>query len=80
MSDRPVNDRPVNDKPVNDKRRRERMLRIIAPRAIGVVALLAWHWAVVAFDVPQYIVPSPFLVARVLVTDWGLLSASRAKG
>lgn len=76
LGDKLVNDKRVNDKRVNDLRRRERLLRFAAPLAIGVVALLAWHWAVVAFEVPQYIVPSPFLVASVLVTDWGLLSAS----
>ena len=55
---------------------RDHVLRVVAPLAIGVAVLLAWHIWVRAFDIPQYIVPSPLLVAQTLVADWDILSAS----
>lgn len=61
---------------MSQRHRRDRVLRVVAPLAIGVVVLLGWHAWVKAFDIPQYIVPSPLLVARTLVTDWDILSAS----
>lgn len=53
-----------------------RTLRFLMPLAIGIVALLAWHWLVSAYEVPRYIVPGPLDVARTLVQDWGLLWGS----
>lgn len=53
-----------------------RTLRFLMPLAIGVAALLAWHWLVSAYEVPRYIVPGPLDVARTLVQDWGLLWGS----
>ena len=53
-----------------------RALRFLMPLAIGIVALLAWHWLVSAYEVPRYIVPGPLDVARTLVQDWGLLWGS----
>jgi NitT/TauT family transport system permease protein len=55
---------------------RDHVLRVVAPLAIGVAVLLAWHIWVRAFDIPQYIVPSPLLVAQTLISDWDILSAS----
>ena len=55
---------------------RDHVLRVVAPLAIGVTVLLAWHIWVRAFDIPQYIVPSPLLVVQTLVADWDILSAS----
>ncbi len=51
-------------------------LRFLAPVAVGATFLLLWHALVVLNDVPAYIVPSPVLVFRTLVHDWGLLSGS----
>ena len=51
-------------------------LRFFAPVAVGALFLLLWHALVVLNDVPPYIVPSPVLVFRTLVQDWGLLSGS----
>jgi len=51
-------------------------LRVLAPVAVGAIFLLLWHALVVLNDVPAYIVPSPLLVFRTLVHDWGLLSGS----
>jgi NitT/TauT family transport system permease protein len=61
---------------MNQRAGRDRFLRIAAPLAIGVAVLLGWHLWVRIFEVPQYIVPSPLLVAQTLVSDWDILSAS----
>jgi NitT/TauT family transport system permease protein len=53
-------------------------LRYGAPFAVGVLLLALWQWAVTAYQVPSYLVPSPVLVARTLVNDWPLLSRSLA--
>ena len=49
---------------------------VLAPLAVGIVMLLAWQGLVSAFDVPSYLVPGPWLVAKTLVADWSLLWAS----
>jgi NitT/TauT family transport system permease protein len=51
-------------------------LRYLAPFLVGVAVLLLWQGLVQAYDVPSYLVPSPLLVLRTLMEDWGLLSAS----
>src|SRR6476660_1149935 len=50
--------------------------RLIAPAAVGVAFLLLWEGLVRAFDVPFYLVPSPFLVMSTLVHDAPLLLSS----
>lgn len=40
------------------------------PVAAGIVAILLWHFAVLAFAVPVYLVPPPADVAQRLVEDW----------
>jgi len=68
--------------PVENRERRilgltaEGWLRILAPLAIGIVALGAWEWAVRANDVPSYILPGPVEIGRTLVRDWGTLRVS----
>jgi len=52
---------------------RERWLRIIAPACVGVVVLALWQALVVVYRVPVYLVPSPLVVARTLVSDRVLL-------
>ena len=54
----------------------ERLLKGVAPLAVGALVLLAWQLGVSMLDVPKYIVPSPLLVATTLVEDWGMLSAA----
>ena len=49
---------------------------VLAPLAVGVVVLLFWQALVTAFDVPSYLVPGPWLVAKTLIADWSLLWAS----
>jgi NitT/TauT family transport system permease protein len=51
-------------------------LRYLAPFVVGVAVLLLWQGLVQAYDVPSYLVPSPLLVVRTLLQDWGLLTSS----
>ena len=54
----------------------ERLLKWVAPLAVGILALLAWHVLVKAFDVPKFLVPSPGLVLETLIADRELLFGS----
>ncbi len=56
--------------------RNPRVMRFVAPIAVGIAMLVVWHVLVTAYDVPKYIVPSPLAVAQTLVEDWALLSQS----
>jgi len=53
-------------------------LRYGAPFLVGLVVLALWQALVTAYDVPSYLVPSPALIGRTLITDWPLLSRSLA--
>jgi NitT/TauT family transport system permease protein len=53
-----------------------RAMRYAAPALVGLIVLVVWHALVTAYEVPSYLVPSPLLVARTLLQDWGLLFAS----
>jgi NitT/TauT family transport system permease protein len=53
-----------------------RAARFVAPAAVGVAFLLLWEGLVRAFNVPFYLVPSPFLVLNTLVRDGPLLLGS----
>ena len=50
--------------------------RVIAPIVLGILMLALWEGVVQAADIPPYILPGPFLVAKTLVTDWGTLAPS----
>ncbi len=50
--------------------------RILAPLAIGLLALGGWEWIVVSNGIPSYILPGPLEVGRTLLRDWGSLSVS----
>jgi NitT/TauT family transport system permease protein len=50
--------------------------RYLAPLLVGVALLALWHALVTAYEVPAWLVPSPVLVARTLVQDFGLLWGS----
>src|SRR5436190_10570910 len=55
------------------RRKQQRLLRVLAPLVVAVVALAAWQAAVEIWKVPPYIVPSPMRVAQTLATDRMLL-------
>jgi NitT/TauT family transport system permease protein len=50
--------------------------RILAPLAIGVIALGLWEWAVHANEIPSYILPGPIEIGRTLIRDWHTLQVS----
>jgi NitT/TauT family transport system permease protein len=50
--------------------------RILAPLAIGLLALGAWEWVVRAREIPVYILPGPLEVGRTLLRDWDSLAVS----
>jgi NitT/TauT family transport system permease protein len=50
-----------------------RWLRIVAPVAVALLALAAWEGAVVAWDVPPWLVPSPSRILATLIADRVLL-------
>jgi NitT/TauT family transport system permease protein len=51
-------------------------LRIILPLAVFAAAIVAWEAIVRIEGIPPYILPMPSLIAKTLVADWPLLSAS----
>ena len=50
--------------------------RYAAPVIVAVAMLALWQALTVVYEVPAYLVPSPLVVAKTLVADWGLLVAS----
>lgn len=56
--------------------RNERFVQIAAPLLVGVFVLLMWQFAVMAFDVPKYLVPSPVDIGQSLVSDFSSLSGA----
>ena len=56
----------------------ERMLRVVLPVATLALAVAIWHAVVAIYAIPPYVLPGPTLVARTLVDDWDVLSASLA--
>lgn len=53
--------------------RRSRLRRVVYPLALALLLLALWHGAVVAFDVPAFLVPSPQRVAQALRADAPML-------
>jgi NitT/TauT family transport system permease protein len=48
--------------------------RIVAPIAVGILALLAWEGAVRWTGIPSYILPGPWLIFHTLQQDWPILA------
>jgi NitT/TauT family transport system permease protein len=48
-------------------------LDVIAPILVGVTVLLIWEISVKVTNTPPYILPSPLLVSKTLITDWNIL-------
>jgi NitT/TauT family transport system permease protein len=51
----------------------EGTLRVVAPLALGVVALALWELVVRLNHIPHYILPGPLLVLQSLIADWHTL-------
>ena len=54
----------------------ERVLSIVIPIVMVLLAIAAWQTHIVVNQVPRYIMPAPLDVIRALVTDWGTLYPS----
>jgi NitT/TauT family transport system permease protein len=50
--------------------------KILAPVAVGFLALAFWEFAVWYNSIPHFVLPGPWLITQTLVTDWGTLSGS----
>ncbi|HOM14358.1 MAG TPA: ABC transporter permease [Rubrivivax sp.] len=55
---------------------RSRLRGFVYPLALAFVLLALWQWAVVAFELPAFLVPSPLRVAQALQDDAPLLLAA----
>nr|MDZ8019315.1 ABC transporter permease [Nostoc sp. SerVER01] len=49
---------------------------VVAPIAVGILALFLWDILVRVMHLPPYILPRPILVFQTLITDWNQLFAS----
>jgi len=54
----------------------QRVATVAAPLVVALIFLALWEAVVSVYDLPVYLVPSPRVVARTLVTDWQLLCHS----
>jgi NitT/TauT family transport system permease protein len=61
---------------MTDDGRASRALRFVAPAVVALAVIGVWQALTTAFDVPSYLVPSPAVVLRTLVTDHELLLRS----
>jgi len=55
-----------------------RVLKILLPAATLTLGIAAWAAVVRVFELPPYVLPSPWLVAATLATDWPLLGGALA--
>ncbi|MEZ5826216.1 MAG: ABC transporter permease [Geminicoccaceae bacterium] len=51
----------------------EKLLRILAPLAIGVLLLAGWEALVHLRELPPYILPAPSLIATTMIAEWSSL-------
>jgi NitT/TauT family transport system permease protein len=79
-SGNPASDQQAAGSPLSRGRagtgRRERALRIALPAVVLVLVLLIWSAAIWFWEIPPYVLPTPGLVLRTVVTDWPVLSQS----
>lgn len=52
----------------------EKVMRVLIPVGMLVLAIVCWHLAVTINEIPRYILPSPADVANSLWTDWPTLA------
>lgn len=67
---------PVVDEEEEQRVRREKVMKIARwtlPSLVLIIAIGAWQAYVTLAEIPHYILPSPLLIAKTLVTDWPLL-------
>jgi len=54
----------------------DRPLRVLLPIAVLVLGVFVWEGVVRFYDIPPYVLPSPWLVFSTLVSDWSVLAPS----
>jgi NitT/TauT family transport system permease protein len=50
------------------------LVKFGAPAALGAAILVVWQLVCTVFEVPEFLIPSPLVIAKTLVADWPLLS------
>ena len=53
-----------------------RVQRVVYPMLVGLLLMALWQGMVTAMKLPPYLVPSPILMFKTLMTDWASLSLS----
>ena len=53
-----------------------RVAPLLYPALLALILLGLWQWAVTAWEIAPYLVPSPLLVLHTLINDWALLGAA----
>jgi len=54
----------------------QRLARFVLPVVVFAAGLALWEFIVRVNDIQPYVLPSPILVLKTLVSDWGVLSGS----
>lgn len=54
----------------------EKFLKFLIPTTMLVLLIVVWAWYVKAYNVPHYILPTPWRVVQALIADWGTLSSA----
>jgi len=47
--------------------------KIIYPIGVGIILIAIWQGLVTGLNLPPYLVPSPVLMMKTLLTDWAML-------
>jgi NitT/TauT family transport system permease protein len=55
---------------------RPRVQRVFYPSVVALVLIALWQSMVVVMELPPYLVPSPWLMLKTLVTDWVTLGGA----
>jgi NitT/TauT family transport system permease protein len=50
-----------------------KLQKIIYPIAVGIILIAIWQGLVTGLNLPPYLVPSPVLMMKTLLTDWAML-------
>lgn len=63
----------ADEAPRSDRAGAERLRKVAVPLGILLALLALWEWYVVAYEVPQYLLPGPRRVGEALFADWPVL-------
>lgn len=71
----------LEEEAIAKRQRRHKIARWMLPSLVMIIALGAWQAYCVIAEVPHYILPSPLLIGKSLVSDWEVLwPAMKATG